>query len=62
MRTSIRFGTGDENYDRERRLDRDFEREGGYPRRPKPQLISSGTLRARFAGVVQPPVKIGGGR
>lgn len=47
--------------DLERRLDRDLEREGGYRSPHRRALNPRGTVRARFdAGVLQPPVKIGG--
>lgn len=57
----------DEDFERENRLDRDFEREPAR-RRQRVPLVATGTLRARFAdrqripvirdaGETQPPVK-----
>lgn len=51
----------DDCYNLERRLDRDFEREGGYRSpRPRAQLTGRGTLRTAVegAGVLQPTVPI----
>lgn len=52
----------DEDWARERQLDRDFEREPTGRRRFPPRLNPRGTARALYdlAGVLQPPVKIGG--
>jgi hypothetical protein len=53
----------DDNYDRERDLDRNFEREGGYGSpRSIPLTIGGAARSAHLAGELQPPVKIGGGR
>lgn len=57
---------GDEAADREFRLDRDFEREGGYRTPYRVQLDRRGTLRTLIekrradAGELNGPVEIGG--
>lgn len=51
----------DEDWERERQLDRDFEREPSYGRRRRRRLNPRGSARSiALAGVLQPPVKIGG--
>lgn len=58
------MGWNDELRDIEDRLDRDFEREGGYRTPRRIQLNSRGTLRTLVqkadAGELQGPVEIGG--
>lgn len=51
----------DWDWERERQLDRDFEHEPTGRRHRPARLNPRGTARALFAGVLQPPVKIGGG-
>ncbi len=54
-----------ENWERERSLDKNLEREGGYSDRRAIPLNERGAVRAhreRMAGVLQPRVRIGGGR